>query len=183
MTTRHLPTDHDAAAAILRSQREILDDIADGTVPSSVASFGELHDYVDANMYGGLCDEDGPVEWLPEDDDDLDAALALSNHVQEVVHQWLVAGRPERVDLHIPATQILEGDVVAMGFLPANTHYVESVGRDTVGGRDFVTYEARNGRGDKIDAHVLPEQKLDVRRWIVIPQHADPAYLIERNGS
>ena len=43
--------------AIERSKLEILQDIASGVVPGTVSSFSELHDYVDANEYGGLCAE------------------------------------------------------------------------------------------------------------------------------
>ncbi len=35
---------------------EIRADIAAGLVPATVASFAELHDYVDANTYSGLTD-------------------------------------------------------------------------------------------------------------------------------
>jgi hypothetical protein len=45
-------------ATAQRAELEILDDIADGTLPATVGSFSELHDYVDANCYGGLCDEE-----------------------------------------------------------------------------------------------------------------------------
>ena len=34
-----------------RMCEEIAEDIDGGTVPASVSTFGELHDYVDANMY------------------------------------------------------------------------------------------------------------------------------------
>ena len=36
-----------------RAKTEILADVASGTVPSTCASFSELHDYTDANGYGG----------------------------------------------------------------------------------------------------------------------------------
>lgn len=36
---------------------EILRDIAIGRVPKTVESFSELYDYVDANCYGGFCDD------------------------------------------------------------------------------------------------------------------------------
>lgn len=36
---------------------EILADMASGLVPKTVASFSELHDYVDANEYGGFCND------------------------------------------------------------------------------------------------------------------------------
>jgi hypothetical protein len=47
-----------------RGKREILADIANGTVPATVASFTQLHDYVDANYYGGAFDKGGPsTDW------------------------------------------------------------------------------------------------------------------------
>jgi hypothetical protein len=46
------------AATIARMKSEILAHIASGRVPATVASFSELHDYVDANCYGGFCDDE-----------------------------------------------------------------------------------------------------------------------------
>ena len=46
----------DVCDAVDRGKREILSDIIHSRVPSDVSSFGQLHDYVDANEYGGLCD-------------------------------------------------------------------------------------------------------------------------------
>jgi len=42
---------------VARAQREIIDHVGAGVVPATVASFGELHDYVDANGYGGAFEE------------------------------------------------------------------------------------------------------------------------------
>jgi hypothetical protein len=56
---------------------EIRQDIDNGTVPSAVCSFSELHDYVDANSYAGL------------DEMDLDEANEVSDRVNAV----LVSGR------------------------------------------------------------------------------------------
>jgi len=86
--------------AIERSKLEILEDIKNGPVPATVSSFSELHDYVDANEYGGLC-EDG---WwsLPEDATDKQLAenhglylrhLDQANAVQDAVDAWLKRGR------------------------------------------------------------------------------------------
>ena len=36
---------------------EIVSDIKDGRVPCDVPTFAALHDYVDANEYGGLCND------------------------------------------------------------------------------------------------------------------------------
>lgn len=72
----------DAAADM---KAEILADIASGKVPATVPDFSALHDYVDANEYGGFCDEDRRGGWST---DDLVA-------VQGRVDAWLRAGRPE----------------------------------------------------------------------------------------
>lgn len=37
-----------------RMKAEILQDVKAGIVPSTVSEFAELHDFVDANCYGGL---------------------------------------------------------------------------------------------------------------------------------
>ena len=60
-------------------------EIANGTVDCSVASFGELDDYVGQNCYGGMCDADA-------DPADLDAwikvrrktlMLSVTNHLYD----------------------------------------------------------------------------------------------------
>lgn len=88
---------HDAfplAPLIERMKREILDDIDSGFVPSTVASFGDLHDYLDANGYGGMFElggYDGLCAALG-----IDAAIAHVNSAQTAVSEWLAAGRPAR---------------------------------------------------------------------------------------
>jgi hypothetical protein len=109
MATR--ATDQDVADAIARSKREILADIDTGRVPASVATFGDLHDYVDANEYGGLCDEGGAfdVGWS-EDESSIDDR---ADEVQSAVHDWLVAGRPDgspREERILP--RIVEDEIV-----------------------------------------------------------------------
>lgn len=39
-------------------KKEIVTDVLDGRVPDNVKSFGDLHDYVDANEYGGLREDE-----------------------------------------------------------------------------------------------------------------------------
>ncbi len=63
---------------------EIRRDIASGRVPGSVLTFGELHDHVDANQYGGLCDPGRAADIGHE-------AAAI---VQDRLDDWLQAGRP-----------------------------------------------------------------------------------------
>lgn len=78
--------------AVERSQAEILADLAEGVVNSkgdtmtadAIGSFSDLHDYVDANCYGGLCDDDYPFV-IASDDDPSDA-------IQNAVDAWLRAG-------------------------------------------------------------------------------------------
>lgn len=66
-----------------RVQREILDLVADGTIPADVRTFGELHDHIDANELGGLCDDDDPNSDINTDD---------WYRIQELVEPWLQAG-------------------------------------------------------------------------------------------
>ena len=79
--------------AIARCQREILEDIASGRVPATVERFSQLHDYVDANEYGGAC-EDMPI--CADDDSNIDECHANTdfwNHVHHEVDLWLQRGR------------------------------------------------------------------------------------------
>ena len=41
-----------------RMQGEILAHVAQGRIPTNVSSFADLHNHVDANIYGGLTDDD-----------------------------------------------------------------------------------------------------------------------------
>ena len=65
---------------IEKGKQEILRDIAAGLVPNDVNDFQDLHDYVDANEYGGI---DLGVMTIEE-----------ANRVQDGLHYWLAAGRP-----------------------------------------------------------------------------------------
>lgn len=70
-------------AAIARAKEEILADMERGVVPSTVDDFGELHDFVDANEYGGLCEDGHGLDEQAVED------------VQDEVHRWLADGRPD----------------------------------------------------------------------------------------
>lgn len=69
-------------AAVALGKSEILQDIADGTVPVTIDCFGDLHDYVDANMYGGLgeCEYEWPTE---------DGFCDYGNAIQDALDAWL----------------------------------------------------------------------------------------------
>lgn len=78
-------------------KKEILEDVRNGRVPVTVASFSQLHDYVDANCYGG-------TEALLEEMDDaapdtdeghraaLDKLCDLCNPAMDIVDAWIKAG-------------------------------------------------------------------------------------------
>lgn len=76
--------------SVTRAKREILADIRQGLVPATVATFAELHDYVDANEYGDL------TGWLFSDEEEgwTDADVADMNAVQNTLDTWIKAGRP-----------------------------------------------------------------------------------------
>jgi hypothetical protein len=76
------------ATAVARSKIEINADIASGRVPATVASFGELHDYVDANEYGGLCEDSRLAMLILRND------CEMGNAIQNAVDAWIKAGRP-----------------------------------------------------------------------------------------
>lgn len=79
MDTRPRPSFEDAVARI---KREILRDISGGIVSGDVKSFSALHDYVDANEYGGFsCDSSS--------ESDMD----FMNVVRAEIDEWLKAGR------------------------------------------------------------------------------------------
>lgn len=79
-----------------RMKHEILADMNDGKVPRTVKSFAELHDYVDANEYGGFCDEafsNGMINWFGgrgKDDGLPEGYSKYINDAQNAIDAWLV---------------------------------------------------------------------------------------------
>ena len=72
------------AESVERIKGEIREDMGSGVVPPSVAAFGDLHDYVDANEYGGFC-EDGVCDRFPSHD----AFIGFVDAAQGEVDAWL----------------------------------------------------------------------------------------------
>jgi hypothetical protein len=76
---------YDLKATVKRARQEILEDIRAGRVPVTAQSFSELHDFVDANEYGGGC------EWA-EEEWSTDRFCAFWNRVQDALDAWIRAG-------------------------------------------------------------------------------------------
>ena len=89
-----MPTPEEIADLMMA---EILYDVSTGIIPRTVRSFSELHDYVDANLYG---DTEKLLEQLdaaqPDTDEGhttaLNAACDLLNPAIETVDAWLANG-------------------------------------------------------------------------------------------
>lgn len=92
---------------IARMKSEILEDVRSGLIPAGVKSFGELHDHVDANEYGGLCEDSTETELngldlinklFPDAEGtnngtyNSEAGMDACNHMQNVVHEWIASG-------------------------------------------------------------------------------------------
>lgn len=73
------------ADRIARAKAEILADMAEGVVPATVSTFAALHDYVDANEYGGLCE---PLTG-EEEDGFVFESDSTANDVQSALDEWL----------------------------------------------------------------------------------------------
>ncbi len=75
---------------------EILRDIATGIVPDSVSSFSELHNYVDANLYGNAESVLAELSELHQEAQTaLDSHVAIANAAMEIVDNWLQNHRAE----------------------------------------------------------------------------------------
>ena len=95
---------------IERAKLEILAEVRGGRIPVTVQSFSELHDYVDANGFGGAFDE----ALFPEIDID------FWNAVQDAVDVWIKAGAPEpavRQGTHNGRPVALQEDGTAVMYL------------------------------------------------------------------
>jgi hypothetical protein len=78
---------------LARMEAEIIDDVARGLVPVTCASFSELHDYVDANCYGGFCNmEFGQQHGYPSDDNYPQELVDLISEAQAIIDGWIGRG-------------------------------------------------------------------------------------------
>lgn len=92
-----------------RAKQEVLDDIANGVVPERVTRFTQLHDHVDANEYGGLC-EDGWESALVDQVNDShphDGQRGI-NYVQGMVNAWLEADRKDSAPCAVCGQDVLK---------------------------------------------------------------------------
>ena len=73
----------------------IINDVQAGILPPVIKSFSDLHNYVDANEYGGFCIEEfaEPLIQLfggrDKDDGMPDAYLAFMNEAQGIIDAWI----------------------------------------------------------------------------------------------
>jgi hypothetical protein len=116
-------------AIVARMKLEIMLDIADARVPNNVASFAALHDYVDANEYGGFCEDecfDAMIEYFGGRDQHEGLPVGMSGLItecQDEIDAWLREGEyiPKPLD--------------SIRFYPAVLHALRTLA-DYVGGWD-----------------------------------------------
>ena len=84
--------------SIERMKQEIIEDIKTGRVPVECPSFSALHDYVDANCYGGFCEDDVmqalTVHFggINKDKGMPDALIGYLNDAQNSIDRWIKEG-------------------------------------------------------------------------------------------
>jgi hypothetical protein len=77
------------AQAVEDGKREIREDIASGRFTAQqIRSFSDLHDFVDANEYGGLCEE----QFSQERFSSVEAWVDHGNAVQGALDAWIKGG-------------------------------------------------------------------------------------------
>jgi hypothetical protein len=84
--------------SIERIKKEIIEDKKNGIVPADCPSFSALHNYVDANCYGGFC-EDNDLQALVDhfggrdaDEGMPDALMDYLNEAQYSIDRWIKEG-------------------------------------------------------------------------------------------
>ena len=89
--------------SIERMKQEIIEDIKTGRVPADCPSFSALHDYVDANCYGGFC-EDDVMQALTdhfgghdENESMPDSLIGYLNDAQNSIDRWFKEGGVQKL--------------------------------------------------------------------------------------
>lgn len=75
------------ATSIATAKNEIIADVQNGDVPKNVKSFSHLHDFVDANLYGNVCEEGFPQKFESSAD-----WYAFVDEVQYAIDAWIKSG-------------------------------------------------------------------------------------------
>ena len=79
-------------------KQEILEDVKSGRVPADCPSFSALHDFVDANCYGGFCEDDVMQALLnhyggrDENEGMPDELMDYFNEAQNSIDRWIKEG-------------------------------------------------------------------------------------------
>jgi hypothetical protein len=111
------------AETVAAVKLEIIEGILDGTFPADeIPDYSSLHDFCDANTLGGMCDDGFPEKFRTwEDIDDPenpmgdledDPWMKHVSDVQDIVDDWLRAGRPVRLVVLTDATLGLGSDLL-----------------------------------------------------------------------
>ena len=88
---------------IERMKQEIIKDIQAGRVRADCPSFSALHDYVDANCYGGFCDDEVMQALTnyfagPDENEGMsDALIAYLNDAQNSIDRWIKDGNIQQL--------------------------------------------------------------------------------------
>ncbi|MDP4028388.1 MAG: hypothetical protein Q8P42_05410 [Gallionella sp.] len=84
-------------------KKEIIEDVKSGRVPADCPSFSALHDYVDANCYGGFCEDDVMQALLEhyggrdENEGMPDELMDYFNEAQNSIDRWIKEGGIKQV--------------------------------------------------------------------------------------
>ena len=80
---------NDVPAAVALAIAQITADIRAGLVPATISAFGELHQFVDANEYGGLCDDTSGIDWI---NDTQNAGVTVQDHLDTLILSGMFSG-------------------------------------------------------------------------------------------
>lgn len=96
--------------SIDQMKREIAEDVLTNLVPKTCSTFSELHDYVDANKYGGFCEDEYFEKMIQHfggknaDEKIPDGMIDYINKAQDAINQWIHIGAL----LNLPTNQTCE---------------------------------------------------------------------------